>query len=88
MKHGHAKTVVLALEAGDGVCSLRISDDGIGLDGNGSEKKGMGLSIMRYRARMIGGTLEIQPNVPTGTVVTCTIEGSTNPPAISEPSTK
>jgi len=46
----------------------------------------MGLSIMRYRARMIGGSLEIQPNLPTGTVVTCTIEGSTNPPAISEPS--
>jgi signal transduction histidine kinase len=86
LKHGHAKTVVLALEAGDGAYSLRISDDGIGLDANGSEKKGMGLSIMRYRARMIGGTLEIQPNVPTGTVVTCTIEGSTKPPAISEPS--
>jgi len=86
LKHGHAKTVVLALEAGDGACSLRISDDGIGLDANGSEKKGMGLSIMRYRARMIGGSLEIQPNLPTGTVVTCTIEGSTNPPAISEPS--
>ena len=57
LKHGHAKTVVLALEAGDGACSLRISDDGIGLDANGSEKKGMGLSIMRYRARMIGGSL-------------------------------
>jgi signal transduction histidine kinase len=86
LKHGHAKTVVLALEAGDGACSLRISDDGIGLDANGSEKKGMGLSTMRYRARMIGGSLEIQPNLPTGTVVTCAIEGSTNPPAISEPS--
>jgi hypothetical protein len=30
--------------------------DGIGA--NGSEKKGMGLSIMHYRARMIGGILE------------------------------
>src|SRR5215469_11544764 len=83
---GIPDSVVLALEAGDGACSLRISDDGIGLDANGSEKKGMGLSIMRYRARMIGGSLGIQPNLPTGTVVMCTIEGSTNQPAISEPS--
>jgi signal transduction histidine kinase len=74
LKHGRAKAVIIALEAGDGACSLRISDDGIGFDANGSEKKGMGLSIMRYRARMIGGTLEIQPNAPAGTVVACTIE--------------
>jgi signal transduction histidine kinase len=86
MKHGKAKTVVIALEAGDDACSLRVSDDGIGFDANGSEKKGMGLSIMRYRARMIGGTLEIQPNAPTGTVVACTIESIVRPPQISGPS--
>jgi nitrate/nitrite-specific signal transduction histidine kinase len=33
----------------------------------------MGLSIMRYRARVIAGRLEIQSNSPTGTVVVCTI---------------
>ena len=35
---------------------------------------GMGLNIMRYRARVIGGTLEIYPNSPTGTVVACTMQ--------------
>ncbi len=79
MKHGRAKAVVIALEAGDGACSLRISDDGIGFDANSCEKKGMGLSIMRYRARMIGGTMEIQPNAPAGTVVACTIEKKVSP---------
>jgi len=73
IKHGRAKAVVIALEAGEGTCSLRISDDGIGFAPNDSKKTGMGLSIMRYRARMIGGTLEIQTNAPTGTVVACTI---------------
>jgi len=29
---------------------------------------------MQYRARTIGGILEIQPNSPTGTVVSCTID--------------
>jgi len=28
---------------------------------------------MQYRARTIGGELEIQPNQPFGTVVSCTI---------------
>jgi signal transduction histidine kinase len=76
IKHGRAKTLVITLEAGEGACSLRISDDGIGFAPNGSKKTGMGLSIMRYRARMIGGTLEIQTNAPTGTIVACTIEKS------------
>ena len=74
IKHGRAKTVVIAVDLGEGACSLRISDDGIGFASNGSKKTGMGLSIMRYRARMIGGTLEIRTNAPTGTVVACTIE--------------
>jgi signal transduction histidine kinase len=73
LKHGHAKTVVIALDTGDGFCSLRVSDDGFGFLPSITERKGMGLSIMRYRARMIGGGLEIQPNSPTGTVVACTI---------------
>jgi signal transduction histidine kinase len=73
LKHGQGKSVVIALDTGEGACSLRVSDDGIGFSPPAAEKKGMGLSIMRYRARMIGGELEIQPNSPTGTVVACTI---------------
>ena len=76
MKHGHAKSVVIALEASDGTCSLRVSDDGVGFNPLPGERKGMGLSIMRYRARMISGKIEIQSNSPTGTVVVCTIERS------------
>jgi signal transduction histidine kinase len=86
LKHGHAKAVVIALEASDGSCSLRVSDDGVGFHPSPGERKGMGLSIMRYRARMISGKLEIQPNSPIGTVVICTIEknGSKSAAAFSQ----
>jgi len=73
LKHGHAKSVVIALESGDEACSLRVSDDGVGFLPTNGERNGMGLSIMRYRARVIAGRLEIQSNSPTGTVVVCTI---------------
>ncbi len=73
LKHGHPKAVVIALETGDEVCSLRVSDDGVGFVPSHVERNGMGLSIMSYRARMIGGRVEIRSNSPTGTVVVCTI---------------
>jgi signal transduction histidine kinase len=78
IKHGHPKAVVVALEASNGALSLRVSDDGVGFDPTGSERRGMGLNIMRYRARMLAGRLEIQSNSPVGTMVTCTIA---RPPA-------
>jgi len=78
IKHAGPTAVVVALEASDGALSLRVSDDGVGFDPTGSERKGMGLNIMRYRARMLAGTLEIQSNSPIGTMVTCTIA---RPPA-------
>lgn len=79
IKHARAKAIVIALDTSDGVFSLRVSDDGVGFNPAVSEKRGMGLNIMHYRARMIGTTLEVQPNSPTGTVVSCTVE--IDPPA-------
>jgi len=73
LKHGRAQAIVIALETSDSGCALRVSDDGLGFDPQPDQRKGMGLSIMRYRARKIGGELEIQPNNPSGTVVACSI---------------
>jgi signal transduction histidine kinase len=86
LKHGHAKSVVIALEASDGTFSLRVSDDGVGFNPVPGERKGMGLSIMRYRARMLSGKIEIQPNSPVGTVVVCTIDrDASESPSASPP---
>jgi signal transduction histidine kinase len=71
VKHGHARTVIIALDTANGACSLRVSDDGAGFFLPAGEKKGMGLNTMRYRARIIGGELEIRPNTPSGATVIC-----------------
>jgi signal transduction histidine kinase len=83
VKHGRAKTVIIALDTSDAACSLRVNDDGVGFVPTFTERKGMGLSIMRYRARTIGGELEIQPNLPAGIVVACTIPMKTRSRPIS-----
>ncbi|HEX5037849.1 MAG TPA: response regulator [bacterium] len=68
-KHAAAKAVRVQV-AGDGEGTMiRISDDGVGLPEKASEKGGMGLNIMRYRAGVIGASLELMPNENGGTVV-------------------
>jgi signal transduction histidine kinase len=37
------------------------------------DNRGMGVRIMHYRARILGGALEIRPGTPDGTVVMCTV---------------
>lgn len=82
IKHAHPKVIVIALESGnDGSLSLRVSDDGLGVDSSSFKKLGMGFNIMHYRAGVVGGKLEIRPNIPTGTVVSvsCSINDVKDP---------
>ena len=71
IKHGKARHIVIALGASGGRGALTISDDGSGIQKVSAGNKGMGLHIMNYRAKMIGGILEVKPGKPHGTVVTC-----------------
>lgn len=80
IKHARPKLIVIALEAGEDHLALRVSDDGQGLKEPNDAGGGMGFNIMRYRARMIGGNLEISPNFPTGVVVSCSMSGETGDP--------
>ena len=73
IRHGHARTVIIALEASHGELVLRISDDGVGFDAARGGRGGMGLNTMRYRSDAVDGVLDIYPNSPTGTVVACTM---------------
>ena len=69
-RHGKAGNIFLFLNAGGRSIKLRVVDDGAGISESDSE--GMGLDIMRYRARLIGGQLTIKRRNGRGTIVSCT----------------
>lgn len=73
IRHGKAKNIGIGLIALGGRGTLTIQDDGSGIrePKQDTQRPGMGLSIMRYRAGMIGGLLEITRSEPGGTLVTC-----------------
>ena len=71
IRHGRAARVQVSLREVAGRLELSVSDDGIGLADTHADSPGMGLKIMRYRARMIGGTIEIRRRRVGGTRVKC-----------------
>ena len=71
IKHGHVSGIVISLTAENGWGKLIIRDNGTGIAEDRASTLGMGLQIMSYRAGMIGGRLEIRPNLPHGTCVIC-----------------
>jgi len=70
-KHAGAKHLSVQLEYGPAELALIIKDDGRGFEsGNGSSPAGhYGLTGMRERADLIGGTLEVTSELGTGTTV-------------------
>ena len=73
-KHARAKRVEVGLKVAPSGLRLTIRDDGVGLRQNHSRRNGLGLSIMRYRARAIGGRLDIRSTPGNGTTIICEID--------------
>jgi signal transduction histidine kinase len=75
VKHGKAKTVIVDLGETDRELRLTVTDDGVGIGraAPNARGKGIGLQTMRYRARAIGGTLDVRPGERGGTVVMCVV---------------
>ena len=72
-RHGRANHIAVRLALTQDGGTLSITDDGVGIDFEATDA-GMGLRIMRYRARRIGGKLEVTRRAAGGTVVTCRLE--------------
>jgi signal transduction histidine kinase len=70
--HSGASRVAISLSEEGGGARLAVTDDGCGIPNPSQERKGMGLHIMRHRARMIGAGFDIQSD-SHGTVVTCEV---------------
>ena len=70
-KHGKAAQVNISLARQGERLVLTIQDDGSGFESPGSNYTGMGIRIMRYRARVIGATLDLTSRPGQGTQVIC-----------------
>jgi len=85
VRHGEARNIrVKAVRDGNEIIAL-IKNDGRKFPAEKmrltvANSNGMGLKIMHYRARLIGGTLEFSPGRKHGCVVRCTIP-AVPPPA-------
>lgn len=79
INHGRARTIGIVLECERNRAALTIEDDGIGIPMEPKRGPGVGLSIMRQRAELIGARLTAK-RIPTGgTRVTCRLERSDLP---------
>jgi len=71
IKHGKARNILISLFARDESGTLRIENDGLGMSEPSLNDSGMGLQIMSYRARIIGGALKVENGDNRGVVITC-----------------
>jgi signal transduction histidine kinase len=72
IKHGKAREIQIVLSFENGVLTLAIQDNGVGIQTESPKKKGMGLQVMKYRAGIIGGSIDVRKS-EHGTRVTCTL---------------
>jgi signal transduction histidine kinase len=79
MRHGKPKRIGINLSERNGLVSLRVEDDGVGLPEAGPEGPGLGIRIMEHRAAMIGGSFSIEPAPTGGTIVTCSFPRGPEP---------
>jgi PAS domain S-box-containing protein len=72
-KHAHAREILVTLERSPQEIVLRVIDDGIGFPKDVEPRQGLGYHIMKYRAQLMDGRLEINSPKTGGTCVSCFI---------------
>ena len=70
IKHSKAKNIEVTLDLNGDQLQLRMTDDGTGFTPE-AKLNGLGLRIMQFRARRIGGELQVAAGDKGGTSVTC-----------------
>ena len=73
IQHGKPKRIGIILAEQNGLVTLTVEDDGVGVPESMRESGGLGIRIMAHRAAMIGGSFTIEPAPIGGTIVTCSI---------------
>ena len=73
VRHGQAKNLEISCKTLGSLVRLTIRDDGVGF--SEPRGRGLGLRIMDYRARVIGGHLDIRSSPGSGVTVVCSVGG-------------
>lgn len=76
VKHSNCSRIRISLEQQRTSLRLNIRDNGCGFILQPGEQSGMGQRTMRYRASIIGATLEIRGIQGKGTTITCLLPSS------------
>jgi PAS domain S-box-containing protein len=83
--HGKGDRIEIRLgsEGGEGILTVRCN--GLGMPESLRHPEGIGLHAMAYRARLIGGRLDVRPRPRGGAVVLCAFPLSGRPEARDKP---
>jgi len=73
VKHSSASVINISLLKTNKTLTLKIIDNGIGID-PAKDSGGLGLSIIKYRSNRIGAVVKWENNSTGGTVVTCILK--------------
>lgn len=78
IKHANTKRIRITLHTTGGKLKLIVEDEGVGISDVAGSPLGLGMRIMRYRAKMIGGILTIACGEKCGVVVACEVSTISN----------
>ena len=73
LRHAKATRIAIHVRTEDGLITLSVADNGVGIQNRTSGTDGMGLRIMRHRAISMGAAFSLDPGSDGGTEVTCSI---------------
>ena len=73
IRHGNARNIIVSLGGDGGSIVLSVEDDGCGLAEAPEKIEGLGIKIMRYRAWIIGSSIELKRNRGGGLTVSCVL---------------
>ena len=76
LRHGNAQNIELCYGREGDSAYLEVIDDGIGIPAEHDRVEGLGLKSMRYRTRLINGTLDVAAKARGGTEVRCSFKYS------------
>ena len=78
-KHAQAREIIVKLQRSRREMVLHVIDDGIGFPKDLKPQQGLGYHIMKYRAQLMGGRLEIDSPQTGGTRVSCYLPSRVSP---------